>query len=498
MLKRIRTILAVVFFVGITLLFLDFTGLAHKYLYWMAGLQALPALLAVNIGVVVGILALTLLFGRLYCSIICPLGVMQDGIFALRRRLNKRYFTQCDPHGSKPLPWLRWAVLGLFAVLMVAGLNQVAILIAPYSAYGRMASTMLQPLYLWLNNLLASIAEHYGSYAFYRVDVWLKAGSTLVVAVVSFLLIAILAWRGGRTWCNTVCPVGTVLGFVSKYSLFKIVFDLDKCNGCTACARKCKASCINASEHEIDFSRCVACMDCINNCHEGAIRYKFVGWGKSKQPRHSEGRRTFLVASAAVAATSALAAKEKEIDGGLAVIEDKKIPVRPTPVKPAGSKSNKHFAQHCTACQLCVSACPNGVLRPSADLSTFMQPEMSFERGYCRPECVRCSEVCPAGAISRITPADKTQYKVGLAIYEAKNCVVNTDGVKCGHCATHCPTGAIVLVPKHAGDDPNLPMTLKVPAVDESKCIGCGACEHLCPARPYSAIYVVGREEHLG
>lgn len=497
MLKRIRIILAVLFFAGITMLFLDFTGVIHKYLYWMASVQALPALLAVNMGVVVGIFLVTLVLGRFYCSIICPLGVMQDGIYGIKRMVNKKYHTKANPNGSKNRKWLRLSVLVIFAVLMVAGANQVAILIAPYSMYGRMASTMLQPVYVALNNLLAGIAEHYGSYAFYSVDTIAKGGVTLAVAVASFLIIAVLAWRGGRTWCNTICPVGSMMGFFAQFSLFKPVIDTTKCNGCTMCARKCKASCINAGEHRIDYSRCVDCMDCVSNCKQGAIEYKFVGWNKKKAEGQDAGRRTFLLSSAAVAAAATLSAQEKEIDGGLAVIEDKKIPTRAIPIKPAGSKSVKDFGQHCTACQLCVSACPNGVLRPSKSLSTLMQPEMSYEQGYCRPECTRCSEVCPTGAISRITPAEKTEYKIGLAVYVPENCVVNRDGVKCGHCASHCPTGAIVMVPKNAGDDPTLPLTAMIPTVDESKCIGCGACENLCPSRPFSAIYVTGREDHI-
>ena len=144
--------------------------------------------------------------------------------------------------------------------------------------------------------------------------------------------------------------------------------------------------------------------------------------------------------------------------------------------------------KHCTACQLCVSSCPNNVLRPSTDLMHFMQPTMSFERGYCRPECTRCSEVCPTGAIKPITREEKTAIHVGHAVWIKENCVVLTDGVSCGNCARHCPTGAIQMV-DYEGH--------QVPAVDENKCIGCGACEHLCPARPFSAIYVEGNEMHI-
>lgn len=121
-----------------------------------------------------------------------------------------------------------------------------------------------------------------------------------------------------------------------------------------------------------------------------------------------------------------------------------------------------------------------------------MQPEMSYERGYCRPECTKCSEVCPAGAIRPITVADKSSTQIGHAVYVYENCVINTDGVECGNCARHCPTGAIQMLPSIA-DDPNSP---KLPVVNTERCIGCGACENLCPARPFSAIYVEGHENH--
>lgn len=501
MLKRIRIILATICFVAITLLFLDFTGVIQTYFGWIARLQFLPAVLAGDVLVIGVTLLMTLIFGRWYCSVICPMGVMQDIFYVGGLKFRKKHPRKDAANGTKNRVWLRLSVLILFVVLMLVGLNWLAILIAPYSAYGRIASSMFQPVYMWVNNLFAKVAEHYDSYAFYSVDVWLKSGVTLAVAVVTFLVIGFLSWRGGRTWCNTICPVGTVLGCVAKYSFFKPVIDESKCLACGKCARNCKASCINAKDKKIDYSRCVGCMDCISECNQGAVQYKYVGVKQTGATTSAAStdttRRSFILTTAAVAAASAVKAEEKKVDGGLAVIEDKQIPVRKTPIKPAGSVSVKNFSNHCTACQLCVSACPNGVLRPSSELGTLMQPEMSYERGYCRPECTRCADVCPAGAIKHISKEEKINYKIGLAIFVAENCIVNRDGVNCGNCARHCPAGAINMVPKNAGEDPELPLTLKIPTVDESRCIGCGACENLCPSRPFSAIYVEGREDHL-
>ncbi len=489
MLRKIRLISAFACFSLITLLFLDFTGSIHTWFGWLAKIQFLPALLALHVGVVVALILLTLILGRIYCSVICPLGVFQDIISWLAGKRRKNRFRY-----SPALTWLRYGVLIVFIIALIAGIGSIAALLAPYSAYGRMASNLLAPLYQWGNNLLAYWAERADSYAFYSIDIWMKGAATFGIAIGTFILLAILAWRNGRTYCNTVCPVGTVLGFISRYAYLKPVINTEKCNSCGLCARNCKASCINPKEHAIDYSRCVACMDCLGKCHQGAITYAHAH--KSTVTKKTEDinqtRRNFLTITSLLATTTLIKAQGKKVDGGLAVIEDKKIPKRTTPLTPPGSLSIRNFTQHCTACQLCVSACPNQVLRPSSSLSRLMQPEMSYERGYCRPECTRCSNVCPAGAIRPITPADKSAIQIGHAVYVYENCVINTDGVRCGNCARHCPTGAIQMLPSVA-DDPD---SLKLPVINTERCIGCGACENLCPARPFSAIYVEGHQSH--
>ena len=496
MLKKTRIVLATIFFACITLLFLDVTGALHAWLGWMAKGQFLPAVLALNVAVVAVLLALTLLLGRVYCSVICPLGVMQDIISWIHGKTNKKNRFRFSWSPAKN--WLRYGMLALFIILLVAGVNSVVALLAPYSAYGRIASSLLAPIYQWGNNFFAWVAEKTDSYAFYSTEVWLRSLPTFIVALVTFVVIFVLAWKNGRTWCNTICPVGTVLGFFSRFSVFAPVIDTEKCRNCGLCGKQCKASCINTKEHEIDYSRCVACMDCIDTCKDGAIHYAYryakKAEGKTQEAKQGvdAGRRAFVTSAVIASSAAALKAQEIKVDGGLAEIERAQKPERKTPVVPAGAVSLKHFSQHCTACQLCVSNCPNQVLRPSTSLLTFMQPEMSFERGYCRPECTNCSEVCPAGAIRPVTLEEKSSIQIGHAVINLDNCVVNTDGVKCGNCARHCPAGAIRLVHKNPDD----PKSLMIPTVDESRCIGCGACENLCPARPFSAIHIEGHEVH--
>ena len=487
MLRKIRTILAGVFFVLITLLFLDFTGTLHHWLGWMAKIQFLPAVMALNVVVVIVLIALTLVFGRIYCSVICPLGVFQDLLARFRRKKNKYGY-------SKEVKWLRYPMLVVFVIAGVAGIGSLFQLLAPYSAYGRIATMIFQPIWKAGNNLLAMAAEHYDSYAFYTIDTWMRSLPVFIIAAVTLVVLFMLAWRGGRTYCNTICPVGTILSFFARFSWLKIHFDEDKCKNCSLCSKNCKAACIDFKTHTVDYSRCVVCGNCIDSCKFGALKYGSEK-GKVKSEKSDAvdaSKRSFLVASALVSTAALAQKKEKLMDGGLADIEDKVAPERQTPLTPPGSLSFQNLATRCTGCQLCVSECPNQVLRPSSDLLHLMLPEMSYEHGYCRPECTRCSQVCPAGAIKEIDKIEKTSVQIGHAVWIKKNCVVLTDEVECGNCARHCPSGAIEMVQLDENDEES-PL---IPAINEAACIGCGACEYVCPSRPFSAIYVEGHEVH--
>lgn len=486
MLKYFRIAVAVIVFVLITALFVDFSGTIAPFAGWLAKIQLLPAALSLNVVVLVLLAIATLLFGRLYCSIVCPLGIFQDIFFAIgvkTVRRNKYYY-------RKENPWLRGAVLIVYIAMLVLGMASIASIIEPYGAFGRMATNLQGFVHRWLNNILASNSVADGNYDYYEVSNQILSWTVFGIAAGTFVSLSVLSFFFGRWWCSNVCPVGTVLSLLSRFSIFRPVINTSKCNGCQICAHNCKASCINPKAHTIDMSNCVVCFDCINKCRQGAIQYKMRSFGK-KDDMVDASRRNFVVG--AVAAGSVLTVEAaarpvtKTVDGGFALLEDKKAPRRSVKLRPAGSWSAESFAKQCTACQLCVSNCPNGVLRPSGDLIDMMTPQMGYETGHCRPECTRCADVCPTGAIRPITREEKSSIQIGHAVWIPENCVVLTDGVSCGNCARHCPAGAISMV-EHDGH--------RVPSVDTERCIGCGACEHLCPARPFSAIYVEGHKEH--
>lgn len=297
MLRKLRIAAAVVCFALVTLLFLDFT--ARSRMVRLAGAHPVPAaLLAVNVGVVAALVVATLLFGRVYCSVVCPLGVMQDGV---------SWGGGQTP--EEPLP--------LLARENGAALHRAGPLHRRTRRRHRLTGRTAGPVQRlrphraepagsalgWGNNLLAYFAERIDSYAFYRTDVWVRSAATFAVAAATFALIAVLAWRNGRTWCNTVCPVGTVLGFLARFSLLRPAIDTEKCVGCNRCARNCKASCIDVEHHRIDYSRCVVCMDCIDTCHKNAIAYdcgRKPASRRRKRRESREERRTPPVFRAAV------------------------------------------------------------------------------------------------------------------------------------------------------------------------------------------------------
>ncbi|MGX8689270.1 MAG: 4Fe-4S dicluster domain-containing protein [Bacteroidaceae bacterium] len=475
MLRKIRTAVAIIVIAILSFGFIDFAGIIDNP--WLQKIQFGPALLSLSIVTLVSLIAATLLLGRLYCSVVCPLGIFQDLFNWLSKKFDKK-----KKYGYKPeRPWLRWGVLAVLVMAWLLGFTFLVGLVEPYSAYGRMADELFRPVYIFFNNILAAISEHTGSYRFVKVAISLKSLTALVVSALTLLIIGHLSYHHGRTWCNTICPVGTLLGFLSRFSLLRIRIDKNKCNHCLACQRKCKAFCIDSKNQIIDYSRCVDCFDCIDACKQKAISFGPVKMKKENAAAETvdESKRQFLKSTMVIAAL-APAALEAKVTGK----KDERVPM-----SPPGSVSHNNLLQHCTACHLCVSKCPSNVLKPAGmeyGLGGMMQPVMKFDDGYCNYDCNLCSQVCPAGAIRPLTVEEKHHTQPGRVVFNKDICVVNVNRTSCGACAEHCPVQAIHMVPFEGG--------LTIPETTPELCVGCGGCEYICPVK---AVHIEGNPVHL-
>jgi ferredoxin len=308
------------------------------------------------------------------------------------------------------------------------------------------------------------------------------------------ILVLRLTIKKGRLYCNTVCPTGTFLGLLARISVFKIRLVESLCNSCGTCGAKCKSGCIDTKNKKVDFSRCVGCLDCLSVCPGNGVKFSFSYLKQNNDitlmPIHpGSNRRQFILSSASLSA-GLFAMANKSLSQP--IVKGIKIPViKKYPVTPPGSLSIAHFHKNCTACHLCISACPTRVLQPSLTQygwDGLFQPTMDYKASFCNFECIICSEICPTGAILPIAPEKKKLTQLGKTTFIKENCVVYTDETACGACSEHCPTKAVNMV-FYKGN-------LKIPEVKQEICVGCGACEYACPTTPKS-IYVEGNPVHL-
>jgi ferredoxin len=462
-------------------------------------IQAVPAILTVNIAVLVGLFLLTILFGRIYCSVICPLGVFQDIIAWFTRRGKKKNRKRRWYNYTKPLTILRYSLLGICVLFLIFGITTPILFLDPYSNFGRMAVNLFRPVVMEGNNLLNWIVLKFHIYNLYYVTIYTITWWSLAIAATVFVIVSVMALLRGRLFCNTICPVGTLLGLFSRFSFFRVELDDSKCNSCGLCAHACKSQCINSKEKTIDHSRCVACYNCLDRCKLNSINYRLAFSPKqipvkekispvvTKQTNEiGMTRRSFIITSTTLVATlpviPAWAQPKKE---GIDV-------TKLTPITPPGSKSLKHFKKYCTACHLCITHCPQQILKPAGfnfGLDYAFKPHMVFyDMAYCNYECTICTEICPTGAIQKLTKPEKKLTQVGVAQFVKDLCIVASEGTSCGACSEHCPTQAVRMEP-YTGD-------LTLPHVYPELCIGCGGCESICPARPIKAINVLANAVH--
>lgn len=501
-LKWLRVGVALLFFIPTFFIFLDYRGLIPAYWSKVLHIQLFPAILAGMLGIVIVQLALALLFGRIYCSSICPTGILQDiinRIYCIGKKKGSKRFKYHQPYNL-----LRYILLALTIGLSIFGFMELCVLLDPYSNFGRIGSNLFRPLAIFGNNILAGLLAKVDNYTLFHVSINTVTTGALIGSCIALAIFIIMVISRGRLFCNTLCPIGAFLSLLSRHSFFRIHIDQSTCVSCRACEHSCKSEAINITTFSVDNSRCVDCFNCISSCPKGSVQYKTTIFNKKSKPQRdssslemevdkrpaSTSRRTFLATSATVATSlpviSAVAQTQKEKNG-----YGKKD--RPTPITPPGSLSLNKFKDKCTGCHACIVQCPSQVLRPAGlefGFGYLLRPHMTYIDSYCNYECTVCSEICPTHAIKPLTKEEKITTQVGVAHFFLNRCIVHTDNTDCGACSEHCPTQAVHME-LYKEDS-----TLTIPVVEPELCIGCGGCESICPARPARAIIIKANTKH--
>ncbi len=460
------------------LLFLQFTPSLFRF-------YDIPSLAAAGFLIV---LVLTLFTGRTYCSFLCPLGIGQDIMSRIGGRLRRKF----RRYGFKrPFTILRYSLLALtLIVTMVWGIYLITLL-DPYSIFGRFMTFFAKPVVLLINNFVAGILGKFDIYTLSNIPV---VGFDLIaysIPAAFFILIGTLSLTKGRLYCNMICPLGTLLGLLSKISILRIRFDETACTRCGRCSLGCKSSCIDFLKHDIDVTRCVDCFNCINVCQEHALSYGLVSF-KKKVHETDESKRKIIVSSILLFLGISEVSNGQEKTAPKPKKDSTVKENRTYHISPPGSLSISEFNKECTACSLCITACPNGVLQPALTqygIAGIMQPVMNYHKSFCTYNCTICTDICPTNALHPLLLEAKKLTQIGKAIFIKDNCIVKTEKTACGACAESCPTKAVHMIPYEGN--------LVIPEVTEDICIGCGHCEHSCPTVPYKAIFVDGNPIHV-
>ena len=445
-------------------------------LYQVLDYQFIPGVLSVAalgmagaFGTMLLLAAITAFCGRIYCSWCCPLGLLQEVV----ERLDRKLFPSKVRTYRKGHNVFRAAFLVLIAVLLFSGIALPLGFVEPYSLFGKISSTVIRQLLVWLNGATTRLPHT----AIEATGAWSIALAVSGGALLGLIVLTI--WKG-RFFCNTICPAGTILAALAARSGRRLAIDKDKCVKCRKCEKVCNANCINIAEGQtIDFTRCFMCMECATACPVDAI--KLVRRRKSDLtnadlPPAPERRKMLIAAGAA--GIAGLAA------GKLLL---KKSPHRKTAILPPGAGSEEEFLARCTGCGLCVANCYGNCLQPATDeygWRGFMLPVMKFSGshpGKCEYECSRCINRCPTGALKKMSLQEKKLCRIGMAEFFPQRCLAYMDGEPCGACAEHCPTGALKMVP-----GPQQGAT--IPKVTAELCIGCGNCQYACPVTPQAIV----------
>lgn len=426
---------------------------------------------------ILGLLLLlpTLLLGRFFCNWICPYGTLHQFTRFLFGNRDEQW--NIEANRFRKLQQLKYVLLVAMLVAALFGSLQIGLL-DPICLFHRSMSTAILP---GINLLLP---DSFYIKQYFHVGAWL-IGFILFFFVAMNVIIP-------RFFCRAVCPLGAFLGFLSRFSLWRIERDPNTCIDCDACLKNCQGA--SDPHTQLRKSECFVCFECIDDCPVDAISFSFMP-NKAHEVSGPPlpGRRAAMGALFGMAGY-AVARGSGDSDSNF----NKKI------IRPPGSVKEDGFLERCIKCDQCIRVCPTNVLQPTlmeAGLEGFWTPILNMKIGYCELNCTLCGQVCPTGAIQRISIEEKNgrgefaeqgPVRIGTAFYDHGRCLPWAMETPCVVCEEVCPTSpkAIysreVTITKRDGN----PITLRRPYVDPSLCIGCGICEHECPVKDHAAIRV--------
>lgn len=462
--RFLRIIFATLSFLLTLSAFFYFTGFAGAWVNIQTGpnlIKLFTSFTAAALAIVLVTLFLTFLFGRFYCSVFCPLGILQDFINWLnpKKRAVKFY------------NWLkaRYIIAAAAFAALAGGWAIVFKWLDPYSNFGAIAAYLLNPLMVYLHNLLRAwrpMPQPINSVLFIII------GGALPLLILTGLVI----WKK-RFYCTTLCPVGTLLGLCSKKGLFGLAINRGTCVSCGKCVKACPAGCIDIPRKNINNELCVRCMNCVAACPLKSIGFHNMF---ALKPAHTPAvtdlsKRNFIVGGAVTAAALGASAFAKPGSAARPVLSNPE-----NLVCPPGAGSMERFASKCTSCLLCVTNCKGKVLTPANVKHKTIH--LDFAKGFCEFNCNNCTNICPTGALNKMGLKQKRLCRIGMAELTMHLCIAVTDGTGCGSCSEQCPTGAMQMT-DIGGPAP-------VPELIEELCIGCGACANACPVNPVKAIAI--------
>lgn len=457
-------------------------------------------------GLVISLIILvpTVFLGRFFCGWICPLGTLQHIVGAMPSE-SKRGKQRIDSNRYKRWQTAKYVVL--IAGLIAACFGSMAIgWLDPFSLLVRSVGLSLLPAFNVAVRAILTPLEHSHIAFIHATGVSLHAflQATLLdfrqthfaqalFLGIFFLLILAASLRVTRLWCRAICPLGALLGAVSRFSILGLHKDPAACDKCNRCLVHCQGGDDPIGGVPWRKSECLMCMNCIGSCPHDSLQFRFFR-NEKEIASPDLGRRKTLTGLAAGAAIVPLMRANTGLGKGR---HDRLL-------RPPGTLDESEFLSRCIRCGECMKVCPNNSLHPTLDqagLAGLWTPALVPRIGYCEPSCVLCSEVCPTGAIWQLTPREKgwvvgtsqdQPVRLGTAFYDRGRCLPWAEATECIVCEEWCPVAPKAIYVEEADviDSSGAIKKLKQPRVDPSRCVGCGACEYACPLQERPAVYV--------